>query len=76
MTTGKDEELREEVQRLQAEVQRLKTALQDVLALAHSAGDLQQRVVMMQRRASAAFSGKDAPQADRREDSPPPVSPD
>lgn len=75
MAIGKDEELREEVQRLQAEVQRLQTALQDILALAHSAGDLRQRVVMMQRRASAAFSGKDPPQASRREDSPPPVSP-
>lgn len=44
-------------EQLRSEVQRLTRALEDVVALAQSAGDPAQRAVLMHRRAAAALSG-------------------
>ncbi len=52
-------EAEEQVDQLRAELRRLTTALEDVVALALSSGDLRQRVILMQRRAAAALSGAD-----------------
>jgi hypothetical protein len=43
----------------QTEVERLTSALKDIVALAHSAGDSRSRAVLMLRRATAALAGKD-----------------
>ena len=50
---------RGETEQLRGEVQRLTRALEDVVALALSAGDPAQRAVLMHRRAAAALSGVD-----------------
>lgn len=50
----------ERASRLEAEVRRLQGALEDILTLAHSAGEPSARAVAMQRRAIAALSGRDA----------------
>lgn len=42
------------------EAVRLRTALEDVVALAHANAEARQRVVQMQRRAVAALTGVDA----------------
>ncbi len=44
---------------LQADVRRLTAALEDIVALALSAGDARQRAIQMHRRAVAALSGAD-----------------
>lgn len=44
----------------ETEVQRFRRALEDILALAHAAGEPSERAVAMQRRAIAALSGRDA----------------
>ena len=44
---------------LQADVRRLTAALEDIVALALSAGDARQRAILMHRRAVAALSGAD-----------------
>ncbi|MEW5929525.1 MAG: hypothetical protein AB1941_18880 [Gemmatimonadota bacterium] len=43
----------------EAEVRRLTAALEDIVALALSAGDARQRAILMHRRAVAALSGAD-----------------
>jgi hypothetical protein len=48
-----------ENQDLRAEVKRLTTALQDIVALAHSAGDSRPRANLMLRRATSALWGTD-----------------
>lgn len=45
----------------QETAQRLTTALEDVVALAHSSGETRQRLAAMERRAMAALSGMDRP---------------
>lgn len=47
----------------EAEVRRLTAALEDIVALALSAGDARQRAILMHRRAVAALSGADRRQA-------------
>jgi hypothetical protein len=51
----------EESATLQADTKRLLTALEDIVALAHSSGDHRARVILMQRRAMAALAGTDRP---------------
>lgn len=46
----------------EADVRRLTSALEDIVALALSAGDARQRAILMHRRAVAALSGADRPQ--------------
>jgi hypothetical protein len=46
----------------EADVRRLTAALEDIVALALSAGDARQRAILMHRRAVAALSGADRPQ--------------
>lgn len=48
-------------ERDRAEVRRLTAALEDIVALALSAGDARQRAGQMHRRAVAALSGADRP---------------
>ena len=48
---------------LRADVRRLTAALEDIVALALSAGDARQRAILMHRRAVAALSGADRAQA-------------
>lgn len=50
---------RGEAEQLRSEVQRLTSALEDIVALALSAGSPAQRAVLMHRRAVAALSGVD-----------------
>ncbi len=47
----------------EADVRRLTAALEDIVALALSAGDARQRAILMHRRAVAALSGADRPPA-------------
>ncbi len=47
----------------EADVRRLTAALEDIVALALSAGDARQRAIQMHRRAVAALSGADRQQA-------------
>ena len=47
------------IEQLRGEIQRLTTALEEVVALALSAGDPKQRASLMHRRAAAALSGAD-----------------
>lgn len=51
------------IERPEAEVERLRRALEDVVTLSMSAGDLPARAAAMQRRAIAALTGRDAPPA-------------
>lgn len=49
----------DEQDRARADVLRLTAALEDIVALALSAGDARQRSILMHRRAVAALSGAD-----------------
>lgn len=61
MTAGNSNGKADEAAALHAESKRLATALEDIVALAHSSGDHRARVILMQRRAMAALAGTDRP---------------
>ena len=48
----------EEFARLQEELVQLRSALEDILVLAHASGEASKRITKMERRALAALSGK------------------